>query len=78
MQIQTLQKAKDIYKRGGVERVAPTTYHVHSTSGETYAVELTLDRCSCPADVTCSHISAVNIARACRRSNTARPKTTRH
>ncbi len=74
----TLAKAKAIYKSGGVERVAPTTYHVTSTSGEIYAVELTLDRCSCPATTTCSHISAVNIARACRRSKTARPKTTRH
>ncbi len=81
MTSKTLLKARTIYKAGGIERVTPTCYHVTSTSGETYAVELTLDRCTCPATTTCSHISAVNIARACRRSRTALaklPKTIRH
>ena len=78
MTIKTLLKARTIYKAGGIDRIAPTTYHVHSTSGETYVVELTFDRCNCPATTTCSHISAVNIARACRRSRTARSKTIRH
>ncbi|MGI9050137.1 MAG: hypothetical protein ACR2GU_12330 [Rubrobacteraceae bacterium] len=49
MTSKTLSKARTIYKEGGVDRVAPTTYHVTSTSGETYVVELTLDRCTCPA-----------------------------
>ena len=74
----TLAKAKAIYKAGGVERTGETLYTVYSTSGETYVVSTSLDRCTCPATTTCSHISAVNIVRACRRSRTARPKTMRH
>jgi histone H3/H4 len=69
MTSKTLLKAREIYKDGGVERVAPTTYHVLSTSGETYAVELTLDRCSCatPKGMNCSHRAAVELARSARR-----------
>ncbi|CAN5714779.1 hypothetical protein BH24ACT22_BH24ACT22_10930 [soil metagenome] len=78
MTSKTLLKAKAIYKAGGVERTGPTNYRVLSTSGETYLVFLRTDRCTCPATTTCSHISAVNIARACRRSKTARSKTLRH
>jgi hypothetical protein len=63
----TLHKARTIVEEGGVERVAPTTYHVTSTSGETYVVELTLDRCTCPATTTCSHRTAVELARSARR-----------
>jgi hypothetical protein len=69
----TLAKARTIYKEGGVERVAPTTYHVTSTSGEIYAVELTLDRCSCatPKGMNCSHKAAVELVRSARRKMAA-------
>jgi len=65
----TLLKARTIYKAGGVERVRPTLYHVHGTSGEAYAVELTLDRCTCatPKGMMCSHRAAVELARSARR-----------
>lgn len=73
MQIQTLSKARQIFQEGGVERVAPTTYHVTSTSGEIYAVELTLDRCSCatPKGMNCSHKAAVELVRSARRKMAA-------
>lgn len=71
MTSKTLLKARNIYKAGGVERVAPSTYHVLSTSGETYAVELTLDRCTCPATGMCSHKAAVELARSARRKAVA-------
>ncbi len=70
----TLAKARTIYKEGGVERVAPTTYHVTSTSGEIYAVELTLDRCTCMAHsrgMVCSHKGAVELERSRRRKAVA-------
>ena len=67
MTSKTLLKARTIYKAGGVDRVAPTTYHVTSTSGEVYAVELTLDRCNCLATGMCSHKAAVELARSARR-----------
>ena len=69
MTSKTLLKAKSIIKEGGVERVAPTTYHVLSTSGEAYVVELTLDRCTCPTPKggMCSHRAAVELARSARR-----------
>ncbi len=73
MTSKTLSKARTIYKAGGVERVAPTTYHVTSTSGETYVVELTLDRCTCatPKGMMCSHRAAVELARSARRKAAA-------
>ena len=71
MTSKTLLKARTIYKAGGVERIAPTTYHVTSTSGEIYVVELTLDRCTCPTrrsqGMVCSHKTAVEFVRSARR-----------
>lgn len=71
MTIKTLSKARMIFEEGGVERVAPSTYHVLSTSGETYVVELTLDRCTCPSTTPCSHRAAVELARSARRKLSA-------
>ncbi len=74
MTSKTLLKARMIVEEGGVERVAPTTYHVTSTSGETYAVELTLDRCTCLAHkggMMCSHRAAVELERSARRKAVA-------
>ena len=76
MTSKTLLKARTIYKAGGVERVTPTCYHVTSTSGETYAVETTLARCSCPTPkgTLCSHYAAVIITRAKRRAAASRAR----
>ncbi len=73
MQIRTLSKARRIFQEGGVERIAPTTYHVTSTSGEIYVVELTLDRCNCdtPKGMNCSHKAAVELERSARRKAVA-------
>ena len=70
----TLLKAREIHKSSGVERVAPTTYHVTCTSGETYVVELTLDRCTClihKRGLICSHRAAVELERSRRRKAVA-------
>ena len=64
MSPKTLHKAKAIHKRGGVTQAYFRTYAVTSTSGKTYDVDLAADTCTCPARVTCSHISAANIHRA--------------
>ena len=65
----TLHKSLDIYRSGGVERTGPTSYRVHSTSGEHYAVWVAPELCTCPTPkhLTCSHVSAVNIHRAKRK-----------
>jgi hypothetical protein len=63
----TLTKARKIHKAGGVEKTGPTTYRVKSTSGETYFVFLRTDRCTCPSTTTCSHRTAVELARSARR-----------
>jgi hypothetical protein len=65
--IQTLLKAKTIFKAGGVNQVHFHTFAVTSTSGEQYVVNVKKDRCSCPSTTTCSHMSAVNIHRSHRR-----------
>jgi len=73
MSPKTLHKAKAIHKRGGVTQAYFRTYAVTSTSGKTYDVDLAADTCTCPARVTCSHISAANIHRALRRAPTSPP-----
>lgn len=64
MTTKTLTKARTIYKAGGVEKTGPSTYRVLSTSGETYFVFLRTDRCTCPSSTTCSHRTAVELARS--------------
>lgn len=71
MQIQTLLKAKAIYKAGGVERIGACSYHVTSTSGQSYAVWTDFGCCTCPASVTCSHMAAVDIHRSKRHKTRA-------
>jgi hypothetical protein len=67
MQIQTLLKARKIVEEGGVRMTGPTDYSVLSTSGEKYFVFMLTDRCTCPSTTTCSHRTAVELARSARR-----------
>lgn len=71
MRIETLHKAVRIYQGGGVSCGYPGVYAVTSTSGNEYIVNVKTDRCSCPSETTCSHVSAVNIFRSHRRRRLA-------
>jgi hypothetical protein len=64
---QTYQKARTIYLEGGVDAVYPGRYLVTSTTGREYLVDTKRGTCSCPADVTCSHQTAVELYRSARR-----------
>jgi hypothetical protein len=71
MTSKTLLKARKIVEEGGVRKTGPSLYRVLSTSGETYFVFLRTDGCTCPSTTTCSHRTAVELARSARRKMAA-------
>jgi hypothetical protein len=71
MTTKTMSKAREIYRSGGVEPLAPHRYLVTSTSGRDYLVNTRLDTCECPSVTTCSHRAAVELYRSARRKRLA-------